>query len=142
MNPVFPSELYKSFCRNLFYYFDNVSLNWILSCKPLLLRIYIHKDIKLDKSWYFRLNFGNLHNKALCSSIYKFGLSVCLGVWVFVCLFPINVWTAEPIGPNFFVGHHVTPGKVYEWSKFKNLCLKVFYFCKVFLKILNPRIFL
>ena len=43
-------------------------------------------------------------------SIYKFGLSVCLSV----CLYPINVKTAEPIGPKFFVGPHVTPGKVYE----------------------------
>ena len=32
-----------------------------------------------------------------------------------VCLYPINVKTAEPIGPKFFVGHHVTTGKVYEW---------------------------
>ena len=31
-----------------------------------------------------------------------------------VCLYPINVKTAEPIGPKFFVGHHVIPGKVYE----------------------------
>ena len=31
----------------------------------------------------------------------------------------INVKSAEPIGPKFFVGHHVTPGKVYEWSKFQ-----------------------
>ena len=43
-------------------------------------------------------------------SIYKFGVSVCL----FVCLYPINVKTAEPIRPKFFVGHHVTPWKVYE----------------------------
>jgi len=43
-------------------------------------------------------------------SIYKFGLSVCLSV----CLYPINVKTAEPIGPKFFVGHPGTPGKVYE----------------------------
>jgi len=43
-------------------------------------------------------------------SIYKFGLSVCLSV----CLYPINVKTAEPIGPKFCVGPHVTPGKVYE----------------------------
>ena len=42
-------------------------------------------------------------------SIFKFGLSVCLSV----CLYPINVKTAEPIGPNFFVGSRVTPGKVY-----------------------------
>jgi len=46
----------------------------------------------------------------LPQSIYKFGLSVCL--------YPINVKTAEPIGPKFFVGHHVTTGKVYEWQKF------------------------
>ena len=31
-----------------------------------------------------------------------------------VCLYPINVKTAEPIGPKFFVGHLGTPGKVYE----------------------------
>ena len=49
----------------------------------------------------------------LVSSIYKFGLSVCLFVCLFVCLYPINVKTAEPIGPKFFVGHHVIPGKVY-----------------------------
>jgi len=54
-------------------------------------------------------------------SIHKFGLSVCL----FVCLYPINVKTAEPIGPEFFVGHLGTPGKVYEWLNF---------FCE------NPRI--
>ena len=49
------------------------------------------------------------------SSIYKFGLSVCLSV----CLYPINVKTAEPIGPKFFVGHLGTPGNVYESSKFQ-----------------------
>jgi len=51
-----------------------------------------------------------LYKKKNVSSIYKFGLSVCLFVW----LYPINVKTAEPIGPKFFVGHHVTTGKVYE----------------------------
>jgi len=43
----------------------------------------------------------------------------CLSVCLFVCLYPINVKTAEPSGPKFFVGHHVTTGKVYEWSKFQ-----------------------
>ena len=43
------------------------------------------------------------------SSIYKFGLSVCLSVCLSVS---INVKTAEPIGPKFFVGHHVTTGKL------------------------------
>ena len=45
------------------------------------------------------------------TSIYKFGLSVCL--------YPINVKTAEPIGPKFCVGHLGTPGKVYEWPTFQ-----------------------
>ena len=61
------------------------------------------------------------------SSIYILCLSVCL----FVCLYPINVKTTEPIGPKFCVGPHVTPGKVYEWSKSKNLCIQVFYSCKI-----------
>ena len=41
-------------------------------------------------------------------SIYKFGLSVCL--------YPINVETAEPIGPTFSAGHHMSQRKVYRWS--------------------------
>ena len=41
---------------------------------------------------------------------------------------PINVKTAEPIRPKFFVGHHVTPGKVYEWSKLKKFVFKSFLF--------------
>ena len=71
--------------------------------------------------------------------IYKFGLSVCLSVWVswclFVCLYPINVKMAEPIGPKFFVGSRVTPGKVYGWSNFQK-----FASIKIrFLKILKIR---
>jgi len=34
-----------------------------------------------------------------------------------VCLYPINVKTAEPIGPTFCVGSHMTPGKVYRRIK-------------------------
>ena len=46
------------------------------------------------------------------------------------CLYPINVKTAKPIGPEFCVGPHVTPGKVYEWSKFQKLMFKSFIFIK------------
>ena len=42
----------------------------------------------------------------------------CLSVFLNVCLYPINVKTAELIGPKFCVGPHMTPGKVYE-SKFQ-----------------------
>ena len=38
-------------------------------------------------------------------SIYKFSLSVCL--------YPINVKMAELIGPKFYVGLHMSPGKVH-----------------------------
>ena len=31
--------------------------------------------------------------------------------------------------------------RIYRWSDFKNLCLKVFYFCNFFLNLENPRIF-
>ena len=46
---------------------------------------------------------------------------------LFVCLYPINVKTAEPIGPKFFVGPHVALGKVYGQSDFKYVILKYFY---------------
>ena len=78
-------------------------------------------------------------------SIYKFGLSVCLFVCLFVCLYPINVKTAEPIGPKFFVGHHVIPGKVYGWKNFQKFASIKIRFLKI-LKIHefffeNPRNF-
>ena len=37
------------------------------------------------------------------------------------CQSPINVKTAEPIGPKFCVGAHMTRGKDYEWLKFQKL---------------------
>ena len=62
------------------------------------------------------------------ASIYKFGLSV---VCLFVCLYPINVKTAEPIGPKFFVGHHVIPGKVYRWLNFQKFASIKIRFLKI-----------
>ena len=61
------------------------------------------------------------------------GLSWCL----FVCLYSINVKTAEPIGPKFCVWAHVNPGKVYEWSKFKKNCVKQFCKTNLFWKSAN-----
>ena len=52
---------------------------------------------------------------AYCQYLYILSVSDCLSV----CLSPINVKTAEPIWTKFRVGHHVTPGKVYGWSKFQ-----------------------
>ena len=62
----------------------------------------------LEISYYVfndaKFHFWNLlHVGAWALSIYKFSLSG----WVFVCLsvylYPVNVKTAEPIGPKFFV---------------------------------------
>ena len=39
----------------------------------------------------------------------------------YVCLYPINAKTAEPIGPKFCVGPHMTLGNVYGWKKFQKL---------------------
>jgi len=55
--------------------------------------------------------------------IYFARLSVCL----FVCFYPINVKTAEPIGLKFFVVPHVAPGKVYKSSKFQKVVFKSFF---------------
>ena len=60
-----------------------------------------------------------------------------------VCLYPINVKTAEPIGPKFVVGPRVTPCTV--WWNLKNLPLNKIRFLKI-LKIhefffLNPQRF-
>ena len=63
----------------------------------------------IDNLWRAKLS--------MTLTIYIWIWLVCLGVCFF--LYPINVKTAEPIGPKFFVGHHVTTGKVYEWSKFQ-----------------------
>ena len=81
----------------------------------------------------------------ITKSIYKFGLSGCLSLWLFVCLYPINVKTAEPIGPKFCVGPHVTRGKVYEWLEFQKFVFKSFLNCKILIKrkkiYLNPQTF-
>ena len=39
-------------------------------------------------------------------------------VWVSVCLYPINVKTAEPIGPKICNPSRNPCGKVTEWPKF------------------------
>ena len=106
----------------------------------------LYSGMHIWLSWFYILHtrtqqytecpnkYGNWGTK----SHYLYRNLACL----FVCLYPINVKTAEPIGPKFFVGHHVTAGKVYEWTKFK-----IFVSIKIrsslnFWKFWNPRNFL
>ena len=66
--------------------------------------------------------------------------------WCFVCLYPINVNVAKPIGTKLCVGPHMTPaGKVYECSKLQKFVLKSFDFCYVEMRekiLFNSRTFL
>ena len=55
-----------------------------------------------------------------------------------VCLYSINVKMTELIGPKFCVGLHMTPGKVYGWSKFSKIRLQKIRFP---LNFKNPRNF-
>ena len=47
-------------------------------------------------------------------------LFMYFGLFWWFFFYQINVKTVEPIWSNFFVGPHVTPGKVCGWSKFKD----------------------
>ena len=50
---------------------------------------------------------------------------LCLSGCLFVCLQPIQVETAEPIGFNvFFVGPNMKQGKIYEILKLEKKCAK------------------
>ena len=77
------------------------------------------------------------------SNIYIYPLLVCLGVCLSVRLYPINVITAELIGPKFCVDPHMAPGKIYEWSKSKKFAPNKIWFSlnlkstKFFMKSVN-----
>ena len=79
---------------------------------------------------------------AITANIYILCLSVCL----FVRLEPMNVKTAEPIGPKFCVGPHVASGNVYEWSRFQKFVSNKIRFLSNFeiheIFLWNPRSFL
>ena len=63
----------------------------------------------------FPLSF-NFSNKTFNCSVFVIlpSLIYTLLVWLSVSLYPINVKTAEPIGPKFCVGLHMPPVKGYE----------------------------
>ena len=110
-------------------YLDKLTDFLFVSFSTLRLTGYLYSNL-LGICWRSRVICILSRISIRLISIYKFGLSVCLSVCLFVCLYPINVKTAEPIGPKFFVGHHVTPGKVYGWSNFQNMPPSKFDFWK------------
>ncbi len=88
--------------------------------------------------WLYRLEII-LYDKGTLCIIYF----ACLFASLFVT---INVKMAEPIWLKFFVGPHMTLGKVYGLSKLKKLSLQhneIFIkFYKFVIFFLNPRTFL
>ena len=71
----------------------------------------------------------NIH---FASRIYIYTLLACLPV----CLHPINVKTAEPIGPKFGEGPHMTPGKEFKIKKYCAQKFIIFFLLKMREKIL------
>ena len=94
-------------------------------CENLRIIFVLFYDVHKENMFTINLEDGREAPYKAC--IYILCLSFLVFVCFFVCFFPINVKTAELIGPKCCVGPYVTPGKVYEWLNFKNLCLKVFF---------------
>ena len=118
------------FPANIFLLCKLINLPWsLVSC---------HKKIGPDWFRHFDICWTqtdiltykpNLYINFAWVSVCLFG---CLLWCLSVCLYPINVKTAEPIGPKFFVGHHVTPGKVYGWSNYQKFAsIKIRFFLKI-----------
>ena len=87
--------------------------------------LYLKVKYIWEKYFFYKSNW---EGSTLISNLYinLAWVSVCLFWCLSVCLYPINVKTAEPIGPKFFVGHLGAPGKAYEWLKFQ-----IFVFIKI-----------
>ena len=62
------------------------------------------------------------------TNLYLYINLACLGVYLFVCLYPMNVKTAEPTKSKIFEATHITSGKVYCWLTIKNV--EIYYFWK------------
>ena len=55
-----------------------------------------------------------MYSKRTCLQVKKEMGEPCVYIlFLSVCFYSINVKTAEPIGPKFCVGPHMTPGRVY-----------------------------
>ena len=63
--------------------------------------------------------------------LYLFEYNPSISIYILclsVCVFPINVKTAAPIGPKFCVGPHMTQGRFMNDQNFKILGLNFFLF--------------
>ena len=74
------------------------------------------KTNEIDFKVINRISGFRLEDLGFIYILYIYTFLVCLSN----CLCPINVKTVKLIGTKFCVGPHMTPGKVYGWSKLKN----------------------
>jgi len=125
-------QVLSSFVYNFLNYFWSIRFYrclWIVILCGYPLQLY--RTSFSTKTRYF---FGqstadrySTHKSLVWGDIINLYINLaCFSWWVSVSLYPINVKTAEPIGPKFFVGSRVTPGKVYERWKLKKIVLKSF----------------
>jgi len=94
-----------------------------------LINCQLTNDIDNKKTWTLdkEKKCFPINIKALLPDLTIINLYINLA-WLSVCLYPINVKTAEPIRPKFCLGLYVALGKVYENDQnLKNLCLIVFF---------------
>jgi len=81
---------------------------------PRIIFVFVLRCTQIENMFTINLEDGREAPSKTSLYINLAWVSVCLFLCLSVCLYPINVKTAEPIGPKFFVGHLGTPGKVYE----------------------------
>ena len=84
--------------------------------------IYDDPRFKIKQLSLFITIIFHLYDRFTCSKPTRY-----INIYFF-CLYPINVKTAEPIGPNFFVGPRVTPGKVSGWLNFQKFASNKIWF--------------
>jgi len=107
--------------------------HFLIVSLPLIDKLQRVYQKRLCVSWAFQI----LVFLPCIKQLYIFLLNVhirCLSV----CLYPINVKTAQPIKPKFCAWPHMTPGKVYGWLKILKLKLQQ---NSVFIKFKKSTIF-
>ena len=94
------------------------------------------KTNEIDFKVINRISGFRLEDLGFIYILYIYTFLVCLSN----CLCPINVKTVKLIGTKFCVGPHMTPGKVYGWSKLK-ISLQLLQLSSNFIKLKNSRNF-
>jgi len=86
----------------------------------------------LTSTCWWKIKNKNIHVFFIrIASIYKFFLSGCLFICLSVFCIQQTSTRLNRSGPNFVWDLNWPQGRFMNDQNFKNLCLKVFYFCKI-----------